>query len=79
MSYRNVIRTNSVATLGSTKVTLAGLTDGRDPTISFTFHTDAITGLEVRFMGTTAEARAFAASLIHHADVTDAASQEMTA
>lgn len=76
MSTVTAIISHHVVTLGATHATLQGMHAGAGSTPSLAITFDAkgpATGLSAGFHGTTEEARQFAAELVRHADVTDAA------
>lgn len=64
--------TYEAAKLGHTTVNICGMISN-SASMALTFHSAHSTGLSVTLHCSTAEARAFAAELIRHADITDAA------
>lgn len=76
MSNHTAIVTRNACTLGTTAVGIHGIYGGGGDAaiaLSFSVAYGPATGISVDFHGTTAQAREFAAELIRHADITDAA------
>lgn len=69
---QSAISTPRAAVMGSVSVSIHGMT-GYDSSIALTFGSLNAGGLSASFHGTTEEMRAFAAEIIRHADITDAA------
>lgn len=78
MTTKVAIVTTEAARLGSVRVRMQGMyqDDGHSPTIALSFRGEYLCGLSVDFHASTSDVRAFAAALIEHADITDAAQAE---
>jgi hypothetical protein len=71
------LRTENAARIGSTNVTLHAMYGNGCSSLAIRFGDDGASGLDMAFHGTTEEIRAFAAELIRHADIADAAMKEI--